>query len=59
VPDVILYPTGGGVGIIGIYKALKELQQMGWIGEKMSRLVAVQSTGCAPIIKAWEEGKIE
>ena len=59
VPDVILYPTGGGVGIIGIYKALKELQQMGWIGERMPRLVAVQSTGCAPIIKAWEEGKKE
>ncbi len=59
VPDVILYPTGGGVGIIGIYKALKELQQMGWIGEKMPRLVAVQSTGCAPIIKAWEAGKKE
>jgi len=59
VPDVILYPTGGGVGIIGIYKALKELQQMGWIGEKMPRLVAVQSTGCAPIVKAWEAGKME
>ncbi len=56
VPDVILYPTGGGVGIIGIYKALKELQQMGWIGEKLPRLVAVQSTGCAPIIRAWEAG---
>ena len=56
VPDVILYPTGGGVGIIGIYKALKELQQMGWIGAKMPRLVAVQSTGCAPIIRAWEAG---
>ncbi|WP_041445407.1 threonine synthase [Syntrophobotulus glycolicus] len=57
VPDVILYPTGGGVGIIGIYKALKELQSMGWIGEKMPRLVAVQATGCAPIVKAWEEKK--
>ncbi len=56
VPDVILYPTGGGVGIIGIYKALKELQQMGWIEAKMPRLVAVQSTGCAPIIRAWEAG---
>jgi len=59
VPDVILYPTGGGVGIIGIYKALKELQQMGWIGSKMPRLVAVQSTGCAPIVKAWEAGQKE
>lgn len=59
VPDVILYPTGGGVGLIGIYKALKELQQLGWIEEKMPRLVAVQSDGCAPIVKAWEEGKTE
>ncbi|MGE4470046.1 MAG: threonine synthase [Desulfovibrio sp.] len=59
VPDVILYPTGGGVGIIGIYKALRELQEMGWIGEKMPRLVAVQASGCAPIVKAWEEGRKE
>jgi threonine synthase len=59
VPDVILYPTGGGVGLIGIYKALKELQELGWIGEKMPRLVAVQAEGCAPIVKAWEEKKSE
>ncbi|MCD7035906.1 threonine synthase [Metabacillus sp. GX 13764] len=60
VPDVILYPTGGGVGIIGIYKALKELQQLGWIAEdKLPRLVAVQAENCAPIVKAWEEGKSE
>jgi threonine synthase len=59
VPDVILYPTGGGVGLIGIYKALKELQEIGWIGEKLPRLVAVQSDGCAPIVKAWEEGKMD
>lgn len=59
VPEVILYPTRGGVGIIGIYKALKELQEIGWIGERMPRLVAVQSTGCAPIVKAWEEKKME
>ncbi|HTK08217.1 MAG TPA: threonine synthase [Ktedonobacteraceae bacterium] len=57
VPDVILYPTGGGVGIIGIYKALRELQEMGWIGERLPRLVAVQATGCAPIVRAWQEGK--
>jgi len=55
VPEVIVYPTGGGVGIIGIYKALKELQQLGWIGPKMPRLVSVQATGCAPIVKAWQE----
>lgn len=59
VPDVILYPTGGGVGLIGIYKAFRELQEIGWIGEKMPRLVAVQATGCAPIVKAWEENKTE
>jgi threonine synthase len=55
VPDVIFYPTGGGVGLIGIHKALKECQALGWIGPKLPRLVAVQSTGCAPIVKAWEE----
>lgn len=58
-PDVIIYPTGGGVGIIGIYKALRELQQMGWIGDKMPRLVSVQSTGCAPIVEAWKKKKTE
>jgi threonine synthase len=59
VPDVIIYPTGGGVGIIGIYKGLKELQEIGWIGERMPRLVSVQSKGCAPVVKAWEERKRE
>ncbi len=58
-PDVILYPTGGGVGIIGIYKALKELEAIGWIEGKFPRLVAVQSTGCAPIIEAWKQNKSE
>ncbi|WP_166001090.1 threonine synthase [Bacillus sp. Cs-700] len=59
-PDVILYPTGGGVGLIGIYKAFIELQQLGWIKEeKLPRLVAVQSEGCAPIVKAFDEGKME
>ncbi len=59
VPDVILYPAGGGVGLIGIYKALRELQQLGWIGEKLPRLVAVQASGCDPIVQAWQEGKAE
>jgi threonine synthase len=60
VPDVILYPTGGGVGLIGIYKALKELQTLGWIEDgKLPRLVAVQADGCAPIVKAWKENKKE
>lgn len=59
VPDVIVYPTGGGVGLIGIFKAIKELQELGWIKHKLPRLVAVQSEGCAPIVKAWKEGKID
>lgn len=59
VPDVLLYPTGGGVGLIAIYKALRELQEIGWIGEKMPRLVAVQSSACAPFPKAWKENKKE
>lgn len=54
VPDVILYPTGGGVGMIGIYKAFLEMQALGWIPQKMPRLVAVQAAGCAPIVKAWQ-----
>ncbi|MGW7686200.1 threonine synthase [Kribbella sp. NPDC054772] len=55
-PDVIVYPTGGGVGIIGIWKALNELLELGWIEGPLPRLVAVQSTGCAPIVRAWEKG---
>jgi threonine synthase len=55
-PDVIVYPTGGGVGLIGIYKALLELQELGWITDRLPRLVAVQSTGCAPIVRAFEAG---
>jgi threonine synthase len=58
-PDVIVYPTGGGVGLIGIFKALLECQAMGWLGAKMPKLVAVQASGCAPIVKAWEEGATE
>lgn len=56
-PDVILYPTGGGVGLIGIYKALQELVEIGWLQGELPRLVAVQAAGCAPIVKAWQEGK--
>jgi threonine synthase len=56
VPDVIVYPTGGGVGLIGIHKALQELRALGWIGERLPRLVAVQSTGCAPIVRAFAAG---
>ncbi|MBP2320323.1 threonine synthase [Kibdelosporangium banguiense] len=56
-PDVIVYPTGGGVGLIGIYKALQEMQELGWISGPLPRLVAVQSSGCAPIVQAFEAGK--
>jgi threonine synthase len=55
-PDVIFYPTGGGTGLIGMVKAFDELETMGWIGSKRPRMVAVQASGCAPIVKAWEEG---
>jgi threonine synthase len=53
-PDVILYPTGGGVGLIGMCKAFDEMQEMGWIGAERPRMVAVQAEGCAPIVKAWK-----
>lgn len=55
-PEVILYPTGGGVGLIGIHKAFQELRELGWLSsdQPLPRLVAVQATGCAPIVKAWE-----
>jgi len=53
-PDVILYPTGGGVGLIGMCKAFDEMQEMGWVGSERPRMVAVQAEGCAPIVKAWE-----
>jgi len=59
VPDVLLYPTGGGVGLIGIHKALHELRALGLIGRKMPRMVAVQAEGCAPIVAAFRERKRE
>jgi threonine synthase len=55
-PDVIFYPTGGGTGIIGMWKAFTELEAIGWIGPKRPRMVVVQAEGCAPMVKAWEEG---
>ncbi|MBT7955036.1 MAG: threonine synthase [Rhodospirillaceae bacterium] len=56
VPDIILYPTGGGTGLIGMWKAFAELEAIGWIGSKRPRMVAVQASGCAPIVKAFEDG---
>jgi len=56
-PDVIIYPTGGGTGLIGMVKAFNELEEMGWIDNNRPRMVAVQSEGCAPIVKAYNENK--
>ena len=55
-PDVIIYPTGGGTGLIGMWKAFDEMERMGWIGSKRPRMVTVQAEGCAPIVRAFEEG---
>ena len=56
-PDLIIYPTGGGTGLIGMWKAFAELERMGWIGPKRPRMVTVQAAGCAPIVRAFAEGK--
>src|SRR5437870_7385461 len=56
-PDVILYPTGGGTGLVGMWKAFAEMEQMGWVGSKRPRMVTVQAAGCAPIVRAFAEGK--
>jgi threonine synthase len=55
VPDVLIYPTGGGTGIVGIWKAFAEMEALGWIGSKRPRMVCVQSAGCAPIVRAYEQ----
>jgi len=56
-PDVIIYPTGGGTGLIGMWKAFDEMRELGWIGPELPRMVTVQSEGCAPIVKAFHEGR--
>jgi len=56
-PDVIIYPTGGGVGLIGMWKAFDEMEQMGWMGTERPRLVVVQASGCAPMVRAFEQKK--
>src|SRR3984957_17702008 len=56
-PDAVFYPTGGGVGLIGMWKAFEELEQLGWVKKgRRPRMIAVQSTGCAPVVRAFEEG---
>jgi threonine synthase len=56
-PDVIIYPTGGGTGLIGMWKAFDEMERLGWIGARRPRMVTVQSEGCAPMVRAFHEGK--
>src|SRR3990172_8246876 len=56
-PDVILYPTGGGTGLIGMWKAFVELRAAGWVSDPLPRMYSVQSTGCAPIVRAFEAGR--
>jgi threonine synthase len=56
-PDVIFYPCGGGVGMIGMWKAFAEMETLGWIGSKRPKMIAVQAEGCAPIVRAFDEGK--
>jgi threonine synthase len=55
-PDVIIYPTGGGTGLIGMWKAFEEMERLGWVGSKRPRMVTVQSDGCAPMVRAFEKG---
>jgi threonine synthase len=55
-PDAIVYPTGGGTGLIGMWKAFDEMERMGWIGSERPRMFSVQAAGCAPIVRAWEAG---
>jgi len=55
-PDVVIYPTGGGTGLIGMWKAFDEMQALGWIGDERPRMVSVQTAGCAPIVRAFDQG---
>ena len=56
-PDAIVYPTGGGTGLIGMWKAFEEMERLGWIGPERPKMFTVQAAGCAPMVRAWEEGK--
>jgi threonine synthase len=55
-PQGIIYPTGGGVGMIGMWKAFEEMRQLGWIGSERPQMISVQAAGCAPVVKAWDDG---
>jgi threonine synthase len=56
-PDAVFYPTGGGVGLIGMWKAFEEMEQLGWVKGKRPKMIAIQSAGCAPVVRAFEEGE--
>jgi threonine synthase len=58
IPEGIIYPTGGGVGLLGMWKAFDEMEKLGWIGPERPKMIVVQSSGCAPIVKAWDEGSV-
>jgi len=55
-PDALFYPTGGGVGIIGMWKAFAEMEALGWIGSKRPKMIAVQVEGCQPVVRAFQQG---
>src|SRR5205823_14692724 len=57
-PDVILYPTGGGTGLIGLWKAFDAMEKLGWIGNRRPRMFSIQASGCAPIVRAFEAGEM-
>lgn len=57
IPDVIIYPTGGGTGIVGIWKALAEMEELGWIGSERPRMICVQAEGCSPLVNAYNKGE--
>jgi threonine synthase len=56
-PDAVFYPTGGGVGMIGMWKAFEEMEQLGWVSGKRPKMIAVQAAGCAPVVRAFEQGE--
>jgi threonine synthase len=56
-PDAVFYPTGGGVGLIGMWKAFEEMEQLGWVSGKRPKMIAIQSAGCAPVVRAFEQGE--
>jgi threonine synthase len=58
-PGAIIYPTGGGTGLVGMWKAFAELESLGWIGPERPRMISVQAAGCAPVVRAWEQGAAE